>query len=138
VLTDDQDLFDDPSWPILTRQPQRVPARVLDGGRVEDSLLSPGVRVLGEVVRSVLGPGVLVEKGAVVRDSVVFADSVVGSGARVGWTIVDEGCLVAPGSTVGSESADAPTEPDQVTIVGKDSVVSQDLDAGARLEPGTS
>ena len=31
-----------PGWPILSRLPQRVPARVLDGGEVVDSLLSPG------------------------------------------------------------------------------------------------
>jgi glucose-1-phosphate adenylyltransferase len=101
VLVDDQGLFDDAGWPILTRQPQRVPARVLSGGRVEDSLLSPGVRVHGEVVRSVIGPGAVVEEGALVRNSVVFADSVIGKGARVDWAIVDERVLVAPGAVVG-------------------------------------
>ena len=33
ALTDDLGVLGDPDWPILTRQPQRVPARVLDGGR---------------------------------------------------------------------------------------------------------
>ena len=75
VLTDDLGVFDDPAWPILTHHPQRVPARVLDGGSVLDSLLSPGCRVAGTVVRSVLGPGVVVEAGATVRNSVVFADT---------------------------------------------------------------
>jgi glucose-1-phosphate adenylyltransferase len=138
ILLDDQGLFDDPSWPILTRQPQRVPARVFTDGRVEDSLVSPGARVHGHVVRSVLGPGVLVEKDAVVRNSVVFADSVIGKGACLDWVIVDEGCLVAPGAVVGREDADGTGESDQVTIIGKDSVVDQDLDRGARLEPGTT
>jgi glucose-1-phosphate adenylyltransferase len=138
VLVDDQGLFDDPRWPILTRQPQRVPARVLAGGRVEDSLVSPGARVHGEVVRSVIGPGVVVEEGALVRNSVVFAESVIGKGARVDWTIVDEGVLVAPGAVVGNEDADGTGDPDQVTIIGRDSVVDQDLDPGARLEPGTT
>ena len=138
VLLDDQGLFDDPAWPILTRQPQRVPARVLDGGVVVDSLVSPGARVRGEVHRSVLGPGVVVEAGAVVRDSVVFADSVVEADARVDWAIVDEGCVVTRGSVVGHPDADATGDPDQVTIVGRDSRVSEDLGEGARLEPGTT
>jgi glucose-1-phosphate adenylyltransferase len=138
VLFEDRGLFDDPAWPILTRQPQRVPARVLAGGRVVDSLLSPGARVHGEVVRSVLGPGVVVEQGAVVSNSVIFSDSVVGSGARVDWTILDEGSLVAAGAVVGRADADATRDPDQVTIVGRDSVVAQDLGGGARLEPGTT
>jgi glucose-1-phosphate adenylyltransferase len=138
ILLDDQGLFDDPGWPILTRQPQRVPARVLAGGRVEDSLVSPGSRVHGAVVRSVIGPGVVVEEGAVVRNSIVFADSVVGKGARLDWTIVDEGVLVAAGAVVGTGDADGSGDPDQVTIIGRDSVVDQDLDRGARLEPGTT
>lgn len=138
ILVEDQGLFDDPDWPILTRQPQRVPARVLAGARVEDSLISPGARVSGEVVRSVIGPGVVVEEGALVRNSIVFAESVIGKGARVDWAIVDEGVLVAPGASVGSEDADGTGDPDQVTIVGRDSVVDQDLDPGSRLEPGTT
>jgi glucose-1-phosphate adenylyltransferase len=138
ILLDDQGLFDDPGWPILTRQPQRVPARVLAGGRVQDSLLSPGARVHGEVVRSVVGPGAIVEEGALVRNSILFADSVVSKGARLDWTILDEGALVAAGAVVGTEDADGTGDPDQVTIIGKDSVVEQDLDSGARLEPGTT
>ena len=63
VLTDDVGVLSVPGWPVLSRLPQRVPARVLEGGEVVDSLLSPGARVAGRVVRSVLGPGVVVEPG---------------------------------------------------------------------------
>ena len=90
LLRDDQDVFDHPGWPILTRQPQRAPARVLDGAVVVDSLLSPGCRIQGRVERSVLGPGVVVAAGAVVRDSVVFPDTVVEARATVDWAVVDE------------------------------------------------
>jgi glucose-1-phosphate adenylyltransferase len=138
ILLDDQGLFDDPAWPILTRQPQRVPARLLDGAEVQDSLVSPGARVTGTVVRSVLGPGVLVEKGAVVRDSVVFADTVVRSGATVDWAIVDQGCVIGSTAVVGREDAKGTSSADAVTIVGRDSHVDERLEPAARLEPGTT
>ena len=102
VLTDDRDVLSVLGWPILSRLPQRVPARVLDGGEVVDSLLSPGSRVAGVVRRSVLGPGVVVESGAEVHDSVVFADTVVRAGARVHWSVVDTGCVVEAGARLGS------------------------------------
>jgi glucose-1-phosphate adenylyltransferase len=139
VLVDDQGVLDDPRWPMLTRQPQRVPARVLDGGRVVDSLLSPGCRVSGEVVRSVLGPGVVVAAGAVVRDSVVFADTTVEEGARVDWAIVDRDCVVGRGSITGAAKADV-DDPDEVVLVGRGSRIGAgvELAAGARLEPGTT
>jgi glucose-1-phosphate adenylyltransferase len=138
ILLDDQGLFDDPAWPILTRQPQRVPARVLDGAEVTDSVLSPGARVAGTVRRSVLGPGVRIEEGAVVRNSVVFADTVVRSGATVDWAIVDQDCVIGGGAVVGREDADGTGSSDQVTIVGRDSRVGGPLEAAARLEPGTT
>ena len=138
VLLDDRGLFDDPDWPILTRQPSRVPARVLAGAEVADSLVAPGAVVAGTVRRSVLGPGVRVEEGAVVRNSVVFADTVVRGGATVDWAIVDQGCVIEDGAVVGREDADGTGSPDAVTIVGRDSRVDETLEAAARLEPGTT
>ena len=138
VLTDDQGIFGDPGWPILTRQPQRVPGRVLEGARLADSLVSPGARVHGEVRRSVIGPGAVVESGAVVSNSVVFADTVVRAGARVAWAIVDERCELQAGAVVGRPDARGTEDPADVTIVGRDSVVGTELPPGARLEPGTT
>jgi glucose-1-phosphate adenylyltransferase len=138
LLTDDRGIFGDPGWPILTRQPQRVPGRVLDGARVADSLVSPGARIHGDVRRSVIGPGVVVEHGAAVANSVVFADTVVRSGARVDWAIVDERCEIAEDAVVGRPDARATQDSDEVTIVGRDSAVGGRLGAGARLEPGTT
>ena len=138
VLTDDREVLSVLGWPILSRLPQRVPARVLDGGEVVDSLLSPGSRVAGVVRRSVLGPGVVVESGAEVHDSVVFADTVVRAGARVHWSVLDTGCVIEAGARLGSPDEDALDDPDAVTLVGRGSQVSGELQAGSRLEPGTT
>ncbi len=139
VLRDDVGVLDVPGWPILTRQPQRAPARVLEGAEVNDSLVSPGSTVAGQVSRSVLGPGVVVEAGARIEDSVVFADCVIRSGARVSATIVDTRCVIGPRSSVGSAEADLDNS-DELTLVGCDSVVGEGVTVpgGARLEPGTT
>ena len=71
--------LDDPGWPIRTHGGQRPPARLRPGAAVEDSLVSPACVVCGTVRGSVLGPGVVVEPGASVVDSVVLADTVVRS-----------------------------------------------------------
>jgi glucose-1-phosphate adenylyltransferase len=140
VLTDDLGIFDEPGWPILTQQPQRVPPRLIDGARVTDSLVSPGCRVSGQVERSVLGPGVVVEAGAVVRNSVVFADCVVSSGATVDWAIIDRDCRIGRGAVVGDLHAAALDDSDAVVLVGRASTVGDgvSLAAGARLEPGST
>jgi glucose-1-phosphate adenylyltransferase len=140
VLTDDLGIFDQPGWPILTQQPQRVPPRLIDGARVTDSLVSPGCRVSGQVERSVLGPGVVVEAGAVIRNSVVFADCLVSSGATVDWAIIDRDCRIDPGAVVGHPDASALDDSDTVVLVGRASTVGGgvSLPPGARLEPGST
>jgi glucose-1-phosphate adenylyltransferase len=80
---------DDPAWPVLTAARPRLPARILGSARVDDSLVCAGCTVAGDVARSVLGPGVVVEQGAVVRDSVLLGDVTVRRGARVAFAIVD-------------------------------------------------
>jgi glucose-1-phosphate adenylyltransferase len=142
-LRDDQDVFDHPGWPILTRQPQRAPARVLDGAVIVDSLLSPGCRIEGRVERSVLGPGVAIAAGAVVRDSVVFPDTVVEARATVDWAVVDERCRIGAGARVGTAAdadPDGSVDPDLVSVLGRETDVpaGATLDPGSRLEPGTT
>jgi glucose-1-phosphate adenylyltransferase len=140
VLTDDRGVLDQPGWPIRTQSPQRSAARVATGAVVEDSLLSPGSWVAGTVERSVIGPGAVVEEGATVRDSVVFADTFVRAGAEVSWTVVDSGCEVGEDAVVGDPDAKALEDPDAVTLVGRGSTVGRGVRvaAGARLEPGTT
>nr|CAA9270384.1 Glucose-1-phosphate adenylyltransferase [uncultured Armatimonadetes bacterium] len=90
--------LDDEGWPILTYGVQRPPARIHARARIDNSLVSPGCVVRGEVVRSVLAPGVVVEEGAVVRDSILLHEAVIQAGARVERAIVDEGACVAEGA----------------------------------------
>lgn len=84
-----------PSWPIRTSGSHRPPARVAPGASVECSLLSPGCRVAGRVVDSVLSPGVVVEAGAVVDRAVLLDGAVIRSGARITRAVVDAEAEVA-------------------------------------------
>jgi glucose-1-phosphate adenylyltransferase len=141
LLTDDLGVLDQPGWPIRTQTRTRPPARVATGAVVEDSLLSPGCWVAGTVERSVIGPGVVVEDGATVRDSVLFSDGLVRSGAVVEWSVVDTGCTVEADAVVGEGGDESCLDdPDRVTLVGRGSTVGRGirLPVGSRLEPGTT
>jgi glucose-1-phosphate adenylyltransferase len=94
-------------WPIMTSVGQHPPAKFVfeeEGrrGQAFDSMVSPGVIVSGGTVRrSVLSPGVVVESGAVIEDSVILDDTVIGPGAMVRRAILDKGVIVSPGAEVG-------------------------------------
>jgi glucose-1-phosphate adenylyltransferase len=92
--------FDDPEWPVLTGAPRRLPAFVTAGARVEDSMLAAGSTVHGHVAGSVIGPGTVIESGAVVRDSVLLEGVTVGEGAELTGVIVDSGARIGPGRRI--------------------------------------
>ena len=134
------DVFDDPQWPILTRWPELPAARIRKGAAVEASVVSAGADVSGRVVRSVLGPGVTVAKGAVVEDSVIFAGTSIEAGAEVRAAVVDSRCTVAPGARVGASPPGTRIGDDRLVLVGHESTVGRGVvvPPGARLEPGTT
>jgi glucose-1-phosphate adenylyltransferase len=113
--------LDDPSWPVLGRTPQRLPARVEGSARLDGALLSPGAVVAGEVTRSVLGPGVVVEPGAAVRDAVLLEDCVVAAGARVERAVLDRGVRVGRGARVGGAGDDG-----RPALVGEEARIPPD------------
>lgn len=139
LLRDDRGVLNDPAWPIMTKDPQRGPARLLEGAEVVDSLVSPGCVVAGLVERSVLGPGVRVAAGARVVDAVLMNDVSVEPRAVVARAVVAERCTIGADARVGRPDADL-DDSAQVVLVGRDSRVAPgtDLPAGARLEPGSS
>jgi len=118
--------LDNPEWPLRTAATQRLPAHLTRSAQVDDALVSPGAAVAGRVERSVLGPGVVVEEGAEVRDSVLLDHVVVRRGARVTRAVLDERVEVGEGAAVGAD-------------VGAQCVLGQRVrvDAGAVLAPGT-
>lgn len=131
------DVFDHPDRPVISHWPDRPAARVRATGECRDSLLSPGADVSGLVVGSVLGPGVVVEKGAEVHDSILMDDCVVRAGAVVRTTVLDERCEVQSSAQVGAAPSRRRAHDDDVVLVGRDSRVAGLVAAGGRLEPGS-
>jgi glucose-1-phosphate adenylyltransferase len=132
------DVFDRPGRPVIAHWPDRPAARVRPSARLTDSLLSPGCDVAGEVSGSVLGPGVVVEKGARVADSVIFSDCVVRTGAVVQTTIVDEQSEIRRTARVGAVPSARLARDEDLVLIGRGSTVDSPVAAGARLEPGTT
>jgi glucose-1-phosphate adenylyltransferase len=119
--------LDDPAWPVLGRAPHRLPARVEGSARLEQALLSPGSVVCGEVTRSVLGPGVVVEPGATVRDAVLLDDCVIAAGAHIERAVLDRGVRVGPDARVGGADDDG-----ELALVAEEARVPD----GATVPPG--
>ena len=93
-------------WQIRTnleheRIQERQPAVIGPEAALDQVLLTHGCRVEGTVKRSILFPGVQVEPGAVVEDSILFFDTVVESGARVIKTLTDNRVRIGEKARIG-------------------------------------
>lgn len=73
--------------------------------RLEPGEADPEIHPLARVSCSCLGPGVTVETGALVEESVLLPGVTVGEGASVRRSVLGEGVKVAPGAVVEGRTA---------------------------------
>ena len=138
--------LNDLGWLIYTRSEERPPARVGPSARVQRSMVSHGCVIDGTVEHSILSPGVRVETGAVVRDSIVMFDTAVGEGAVLDRAIVDKDCRIGPGAIVGEGGDLRPNrnEPERlysgITLLGKGATIPARARIGrnCRIDPGVT
>lgn len=80
----------------------RAPARFGDNCILDTCLVSAGSNIQGSVINSVLAPGVVVEEGATVKDSIIFEDCIIKKGATVDLAILDKRVQVEDKAIVGA------------------------------------
>lgn len=134
------DVFSHPDRPIRSGPTDGPAAWFGEDAEVRDAMVSPGARVRGTVHRSVLGPGVEVQPGAVVQDSVLLGDTLVEAGAVIRTAIIDTGVRVGRDARVGDTPAGTRLTDGAITLVGQDCHIARGatVPAGSRLDPGAS
>jgi glucose-1-phosphate adenylyltransferase len=89
-------------WPLRTYQRQLPPSKCILGGSITDSIISDGCIISGgHILQSILSPNVIVERDAVVAQSVVFDDVYIEPGVRIKRAIVDKECRFKSGASLG-------------------------------------
>ena len=127
----DLDLSDN-SWRIYSKTPVSPPHFVSDKASVENSMISEGCTIDGEIDYSVLFADVTVEEGAVVDSSIIMPGTVVKKGAVVQYAIVAENAVIESGAVVGEKPENVANRDDWgVAVVGAGVTVG----AGAKVAP---
>ena len=127
----DLDLSDN-SWRIYSKSPVSPPHFVSDKASVENSMISEGCTIDGEIDYSVLFADVTVEEGAIVDSSIIMPGTVVKKGAVVQYAIVAENAVIESGAVVGEKPENVANRDDWgVAVVGAGVTVG----AGAKVAP---
>ena len=93
-------------WKIYTKSDAVPPLYVSREGFIERSIVCGNSNIEGTVINSVIGAGVFVGKGAVVRDSIIMKNTVIGAGCQVDRSIiaeevkVGENCILGVGENI--------------------------------------
>jgi glucose-1-phosphate adenylyltransferase len=127
----------DGHWPVLGETPAPVAGKELRESGIVNSLVSPGCVIRGRVENSVLSPGVTVSPQALVRNSIIM------EGASIGYHSVVEGCILDERVNIGNFcyigfGAGLRPECDQITVLGQDVNVPDRTAIGrqCRVRPG--
>ena len=112
----DEDTLDNSSeWKIYSRSMEKPPHFVSSEAEIHNSIVTEGCEVYGKVENSVLFPGVTVGKGAYIKDSIIMAETDIGEGSKVYYSILDEQVTIESGCTVGCERETA----DGITVIAR-------------------
>lgn len=98
-------LFEE-DWKIYSRNSGKPGHKISRNAVVENSMITDGCRVNGNVKHSILFSGVTVEAGAEVEDAVVMGGTVIKAGAVVKHCIVAENVVIGENAVVGAMPVD--------------------------------
>ena len=132
-------LFDE-NWKIFSRNSGMTGHRVGENATVENSMITDGCNIKGNVKHSILFAGVTVEDGAIVEDAVVMGNTVIKAGASVRHCIIAENAIIGEGAVIGATpEEDGPLEVATIApgvtigaraVIGPKAMVYNDVEEG--------
>ena len=117
------DLHDD-NWRIYGRNLVLPPHFIGEEASVHNSIHCDGCNIYVTVENSILSHGVTVEKGAVVKDSIIMQQTVIRAGSSVTRAIIDEDVTIMEDAKIGGDG--------KITVVGSELTIPK----GAEIKEG--
>ena len=77
-------------WPIYTRTNDACPTQYVEGASVKKSLISNGSIIAGTVENCIIGRGVTIEPGAVIKNSVICSEVTIAKDTVIENQVVDK------------------------------------------------
>ena len=122
-------------WKIYTNSGILPPQYISGQAVIDRSIIGNGSEVYGEVHNCVVGSGVTIGEGTVVRDSIIMKDVRIGKGCVIDKSIIAENCVVGDNVTFGLGS-DVPNKLKPaiysfgLVTVGENSVIPDGVQVG--------
>lgn len=93
----------DSSWRIFSKSLNTTPQQIVKDAKVNDSMITDGCYVAGEVDHSILSHNVKVGRGSVLKDSVIMPNTVIGENCVIEKAIIGENARLYDGARLVGE-----------------------------------
>ena len=122
-------------WQIYTKSDKLPPQYIADGAKVERCIIGEGSEIYGEVYNSVIGSGVVIGEGTVIRDSIIMKDVEIGDNSVLDKALVAENTRIGSNVEIGiGEYADSKLDPKvyafDLATIGENSVIPDNVKIG--------
>ena len=122
-------------WKIYTKSDILPPQYVAEDSVVERSIIGEGSEIYGKVYNSVIGCGVTIGRGTVVRDSIIMNGTLIGDGCELYKAIIAENVVVGSSVKLGvGEEVPNETAPHiyshGIVTLGEKSVIPEGVSIG--------
>lgn len=77
-------------WPIYTKTNDSCPTRYSANGSAKASFVSNGCTINGTVENSIIGRGVIIGEGAVIKNCIICPDTVIADGVTMEYVVADK------------------------------------------------
>ena len=122
-------------WKIYTKSDKLPPQYMSADSVVEKCLIGEGSVICGKVYNSIIGCGVTIEEGTVVRDSIIMNDTTIGKNCEINKGIIAENVIIGDGVKLGvGEEIENDTAPHiynhGLVTIGEKTVVPNGVSVG--------
>ncbi|BAK47132.1 hypothetical protein CXIVA_11660 [Clostridium sp. SY8519] len=88
-------------WKIYTQSDVIAPQYISPEADIQRAIVGDGCEIAGTVCGSVIGSGVRIGRGAVIRDSIIMQDVIIGDNVRIEKGIIAEGTVIGENAQLG-------------------------------------
>jgi glucose-1-phosphate adenylyltransferase len=122
-------------WKIYTKSEIQPPQYIAADSVVERSVIGEGTEIYGEVYNSVMGCGVTIGKGTVVRNSIIMNQTQIGDNCELTKAIIAENAAIGNNVKLGvGEEAENDTAPhiynSGLVTIGEHTVIPDGISIG--------
>ena len=125
-------------WKVYTKSDVLAPQYISAESEIQKCIIGEGTQVYGKVINCVIGCGVTIGEGAVIKDSIIMNHSTIGANCEITKAIVSEDVQIGDNVVLGAfEEVDNETHPhiynQGLVCIGDKTVIPGDVKIGKNV-----